>query len=204
MARTATKATPSAGLRYSENFIAGSIQTGSQIKQGALGRPKTCNGAQNEYVPHGAAGRIVAGNYWSAPRPYLQVLICKPLFGRVRRRGLVFHVDHLDAAVHFRHRLARILELALAISDGDEIGAVDAIFVDEIALDRVGAALREVLVIGFAAGRVGMARDHEGRAFEIVVGERAAERLNRRQRLRADIGRVVIEVDLQIDLRLVL
>src|SRR5438093_1410616 len=105
----------------------------------------------------GAAGRIVAGNYWSAPRPCLQVLICKALFGCVRRGGLVFHVDDLDAAVHFRHRLAWILQLALAISDGDEIGAVDAIFVDEIALDRVGAALGEVLVIGIAAGRIGMA-----------------------------------------------
>jgi hypothetical protein len=42
--------------------------------------------------------------------------------------------------------------------------------------------------------------DHEGRAFEIVVGERAAQRLNRGQRLRADVGRVVVEVDLEVDL----
>src|SRR5207237_5851815 len=32
----------------------------------------------------GAAGRIVAGKYWSAPRPYLQVLICRSLLGCVR------------------------------------------------------------------------------------------------------------------------
>src|SRR4051812_22537453 len=49
-----------------------------------------------------------------------------------------------------------------------------------------------------------MPRDDEGRALEVVVGERTAERLNRRQRLRADVGRVVVEVDFQIDLRLVL
>src|SRR4029450_4154495 len=99
----------------------------------------------------GAAGPIVAGNDWSAPRPYLHAL-----FGCVRRRGLVFHVHDLDAAVHFRQRLARVLELALAISDGDEMGAVDAVFVDEIALDRVGAAFGKILVVGLAAGRIGV------------------------------------------------
>src|SRR5437879_1098482 len=112
----------------------------------------------------GVAGRIVAGKSWLAPRLLLG------------RGGLVFHVHDLDASVDLGHRLVRILELALAVSDGNEIGAGDAEFVDEIALDRVGTALGQVLVVGLAAGRIGMTRNHEGRALQISVGQRAAER----------------------------
>src|SRR5205823_10978030 len=42
----------------------------------------------------GAAGRIVAGKYWSAPRPYLQVVICKALFASP-------HLDVFDAVALF-------------------------------------------------------------------------------------------------------
>ena len=90
-----------------------------------------------------AAGRIVAGNYWSAPRPYLHAL-----FGCVRSRGLVFHVHDLDAAVYFGHRLARILELALAVSDGHEIGAGFAYILD-VRLPQTSAA-DEVLIYSVA------------------------------------------------------
>src|ERR1700712_563448 len=109
----------------------------------------------------GVAGRIVAGKSWSAPRPLLGQLLGSG--------GLVFHVDDLDASVDLGHRLARILQLALAVSDGNEIGAGDAVFVDKIALDRVSATLGQVQVVGLAAGRIGMTRDHEGRALEIGV-----------------------------------
>ena len=39
-----------------------------------------------------------------------------------------------------------------------------------------------------AAGRVGMTRDHEGRALQIRIGQRLSERLDRRQGFGADIG----------------
>src|SRR5215475_7977749 len=46
------------------------------------------------------------------------------------RGDLGFHVHHLHAAVGFGERLARILQLALAIADGDKVAAVDSVFVD--------------------------------------------------------------------------
>ena len=70
------------------------------------------------------------------------------------RRRLGGHVDDLNATVGRVHRCVHILRLGLAIADGDEIGAVDAVFLGEVALDGVGAALGQVLVIGFAADRI--------------------------------------------------
>src|SRR5260370_17543772 len=93
----------------------------------------------------GAAGRIVAGKSWSAPRRLLD----RALLGRGR---LVFHVHDLDPAVHFRHRLTRVLELGLAVSDCDQIAAVDAVFVDEVALVPIATALRHVLLLCFPPG----------------------------------------------------
>ena len=49
-----------------------------------------------------------------------------------------------------------------------------------------------------------MAGDHEGRALQVGVGQRAAQRLHRGKRLGADVGRVVVEGDFEIDIRLVL
>src|ERR1700686_2580034 len=49
-------------------------------------------------------------------------------------RRLVFHIDDLHPAVDFRQRIGRILELGLAVSDGYEVGAVNAVFVDQIPL----------------------------------------------------------------------
>ena len=143
--------------------------------------------------PAGGAGRILAAKPHSAPRIHL-----------LGRGGLVRHIDDLHAAVRFRQRLARVLELALAVSDGHEVGAGNAEFVGQIALDRVGAPLGQVLVVGLAAGGVGVAGDDEGRALQVGIGQRLAERLNRGQRFGADIGRVVVEGDFQIDIRLVL
>src|SRR5260221_11308761 len=82
------------------------------------------------------------------------------------RRGLGVHVDDLDATVDRVHRCVRILRLGLAIADGDEIAASDAVFVGEVALDGIGAALGEILVVGFAADRIGMTGDHDRRTLE--------------------------------------
>ena len=61
------------------------------------------------------------------------------------RRRLGFHVDDLNAAVGRVHRRVRIFRLGLAITDGDEVRAIDAVLLGEIPLDGVGAALREAL-----------------------------------------------------------
>src|SRR3954470_15868658 len=106
------------------------------MKRGAFGPPKNRKEPKTNTSRKGAAGRIVAGKSWSTPRPYLNSPCLKRLFGRGR---LVFHIHDLDAAVGFGQRLVRVLELGLAVSDGDQIGTVDAVFLDQIALDRVGA-----------------------------------------------------------------
>src|SRR5450759_1794563 len=118
------------------------------------------------------------------------------------RRGLGVHVDDLNAAVDRVHRRARILRLALAIADGDEIAAIDAELLGQVPLDRIGAALGEALVEFFAADRIGVTGDHECRTFEAGIRERLAEFLHCRHRARSDRGRVVVELNLEIDFRL--
>jgi hypothetical protein len=96
------------------------------------------------------------------------------------RRRLGRHVDDLNAAVGRVHRCVRILRFGLAIADGDEIGAVDAVFLGEVALDGIGAALRQVLVVAFAADRIGVPGDDEGRAVQARVRERLCPELRAR------------------------
>ena len=95
-----------------------------------------------------------------------------------------------------------ILRLGLAIADGDEVGAVETKLLGQVLLDRIGATLGEVLVIGLAADRIGMTGNHEGRTLQAGVRKRLAEFLHRRHRALADVGRVVVEADFEIDLRL--
>ena len=118
------------------------------------------------------------------------------------RRGLGVHVDDLNAAVGRVHRRIRILRLGLAVTDGHEVGAGDAVLLGQVLLDRVGAALGKILVIRFAADRVGMTGNHEGRTLQARIGERLAEFLHGGHRALADVGRVVVELDFEIDLRL--
>ena len=47
-----------------------------------------------------------------------------------------------------------------------------------------------------------MAGDHEGRALQARLRQRFAEFLHRLRRVLADVGRVVVEADFEIDLRL--
>src|SRR6266700_2982887 len=49
------------------------------------------------------------------------------------RCGLGVHIDDLNAAVDRVHRRVRILRLALAITAGDQIAAVDAVLLPQIA-----------------------------------------------------------------------
>ena len=134
---------------------------------------------------------------------------CKTLLGvttaslwRLLGRGSL--VDDLHTAVHVRRRVAGVLELRLAVSHGHKVGPGNAELIGQIALDRVCTPLGQVLIVSVAADRVGMACDDEGRAFQLGVGQRLPQRLNRGQGFFADIGRIVIEVDFKIDIRFVL
>jgi hypothetical protein len=118
------------------------------------------------------------------------------------RRGLGFHIDDLNAAVNRVQRRIGILRLGLAVAHGHKVGAGDAVFLGQIFLDRIGAAFAEVLILGLAARRIGVTGNHEGGALQAGVRERLAEFLHRIHRFLADVGRVVVEVNFEIDLRL--
>src|SRR3979490_2108582 len=83
MARTTKKTTPSAGLRYSENFIAGSIQIQSRII-GDAERGRKNNASRS------GAGRILAGKPQAMPRRlrkhYLDAVALFSIFTTCTRR----------------------------------------------------------------------------------------------------------------------
>ena len=56
--------------------------------------------------------------------------------------------------------------------------------------------------MSIAADAVGVACHHEGRAAQLRIRQRIAQRLNGGHRFLADVGRVEVEMDFQIDLRL--
>src|SRR2546425_9575107 len=58
-------------------------------------------------------------------------------FERLLRGRLGVHVDDLNAAVGRVHRGVRILRLGLAVSDGHEVGAGEAVLLGQVLLDRV-------------------------------------------------------------------
>src|SRR5207302_10571297 len=93
-------------------------------------------------------------------------------------------------------------QCGLAVAEGDEMAAGDAVVVDQIALDGVGAALGEILVEGVATDGVGVAGDHEGRSLEVRIRKRLAELLHGLRRALADLSRVEVELNLEIDVRL--
>src|SRR5262249_19127045 len=106
------------------------------------------------------------------------------------------------AAVDRIGRVVGVLQLGLAVTDSHEVAVGDVVVRDQVLLDGVGAALGEVLVERIAADAIGMARDHEGRAFQFRIRQRFAEGLYWGHRGGADRGRIVVELDLQIDVRL--
>jgi len=48
----------------------------------------------------------------------------------------------------------------------------DKFYFGEATLDRIGATLGVVLVVGLAADRIGVTGDHEGRTFEAGIRQR--------------------------------
>src|SRR5258707_14406329 len=68
-------------------------------------------------------------------------------FKTLLRRGLGVHVDDLNTAVGRVHRRIRILRPGLAVTDGHEVGAGDAVLFGQVLLDRFGAALGKILII---------------------------------------------------------
>ena len=117
-------------------------------------------------------------------------------------RRLRVHVHDLDAAIDRVGAVGGVLQLGLAITDRDEVGAVEAVILHQVLLDGVGAPFRESLIVLFGADRIGVAGDHEGRALQRRIGQCLAERLHRGHRGLGDVGRVVVELDFQIDVRL--
>src|SRR5262249_40437959 len=75
---------------------------------------------------------------------------------------------------------------------------------DEETLHSLGAALRKAAVVLGAALAVGVTVDEEDGALELRLREDVTKRRDRRHGLRTDHGRVKVEVDLEVDLRLVL
>src|SRR6516225_11482935 len=100
--------------------------------------------------------------------------------------------------------MPRILELALAVSDGDKVAGGDVIVVHQVVLDGIGTPLRQVLVVGVPSDGVRVAGHNEGRTLQVGIGERAAKRLHRGERLGAYIRGVIVEGNGQIDVRLFL
>jgi len=115
------------------------------------------------------------------PRPEIAWASGDPDLELLRGGGLVRHIDDLHTAVHVRRRVAGVLELRLAVSHGYKVGPGNAELIGQIALDRVCTPLGQVLIVSVAADRVGMACDDEGRAFQVGVGQRLPQRLNRGQ-----------------------
>jgi hypothetical protein len=100
--------------------------------------------------------------------------------GRLLRRGLGHHVDNLYPSINRVSRSVGVLEPALTVTDGHEICAVDAIFLDQVALDGVGTALGEILVEGVAADAVGVTGDHKSVAKQQQLTVRKIAELIRR------------------------
>src|ERR1700728_4851015 len=103
--------------------------------------------------PRKAAGRIVAAeprwrhDRFTSEATWTGYHLGLELLGRGR---LVRHVDDLHTAVHVRRRVAGILELRLAVSNGDKVGPGNAKLVSQVALDRVRTALGQVLIVSVA------------------------------------------------------
>src|SRR5215472_10792795 len=73
----------------------------------------------------------------------------------------VGHVDDLDAAVLGAEGIGCILELALAVADGDQVDHLDLVLVGEELPHRFGAADREILIVRVPALGVGVAGEDE-------------------------------------------
>ena len=112
------------------------------------------------------------------------------------------HIDDLHPAVLVGKRIGRVLELLLAVPDTDQILRRQAEFFDKKALHRLGAALRQALIVGVAPFGVGMPANQECEVLQFRRAQCRAKRDQRRHRLRTDHGRIVVEGDFEIDARL--
>src|SRR5215471_12577598 len=115
---------------------------------------------------------------------------------------VILHVHDLHAAVFRTERIIFVLEPGLAITDGHEGRRRQLEVIHEVALHYVDSFFREVLVVRDAALAVGVPRENDRCALEVLTRKRLAERIDDCRRRTADLGRPVIEVDLDIDARL--
>src|SRR3984957_16433159 len=89
--------------------------------------------------------------------------------------ALFFRVHDLNPTVLACEWIRFILQLGLAIAHGDKGGGGNLETIDEVALDRVGALLGEVLVSRKAALGVGMTGKDKSAALELRVRKRLSE-----------------------------
>ena len=116
----------------------------------------------------------------------------------------VCHVGDGDAAVIAGIRIHLVLEMAGAEADGHQTFRGDIVILDKIALDGIGALLRERLIVGRRTAFVGITGENKGVALQCRIGQGLAKFVDLPKRRFADIGRVVFEINIQIDGRLVL
>src|SRR5205807_2731790 len=116
---------------------------------------------------------------------------------RAERSRLLFvrHVDDLNAAVIGAERMIRVLEPGLAVADGHQSTGIDTMLLHEEALDCIRAPLRELLVVGLASFRIRVPGKDEYPVLQLRFRERVAESGGGGQRLRVDLGGVVVEGD---------
>src|SRR4029077_16417022 len=99
---------------------------------------------------------------------------------------LVARVDNLNSTIVGRERIGCVLQLGLAITDGHQAACLDSVFLQQETLDRIGAALGQTLIVGFATLTVGMSGHDEGAALQVGARKRLAESRDLRRRLRSD------------------
>src|ERR1700730_18242993 len=81
-------------------------------------------------------------------------------------RYIIRHVDDPDAAVFRAKRIVFVLELGLAVADGHQIRGRYPIVLNEEALDRVRAPLRELLIEHVATLGIRVTFDEKGATLQ--------------------------------------
>src|SRR5262249_56685230 len=113
-------------------------------------------------------------------------------------------VAALTPPVLVGERVGRVLQLGLAVAGGHQVLGGQPELLHEVALDGFRTPFREALVVLVSALAVSVAGHQEHAVLELRTRQRLAEFGDRGLGLAADLGRVVVKVDLEIDARLFL
>src|SRR3954468_19866810 len=97
---------------------------------------------------------------------------------RVRRR-LLLGIHDLHSPVLGGEGVCSILEPRLAVADGDQRIRRQPELLDQNAFDGLSTALGQILIEISATYGVGMTADEKHGSFDLLVGQRAAELVER-------------------------